>query len=104
MEKEAKRLHEDEDVQKKKGIYEYLLSRDHDAFAFRLLNLRAFSEKDKQAAYSRQDHKCAICGREFKYEEMAGDHIKPWSKGGHTTPDNCQMLCRDCNSRKSDKY
>ena len=24
----------------------------------------------------------------------------PWSKGGHTVPDNCQMLCRDCNLRK----
>lgn len=104
IEKDVKLLHEDEEVQKNKGIYEYLLSREKDPYAAKLLNLRAFTEKDKQAAYSRQDHKCAICGREFKYEEMAGDHIKPWSKGGHTTPDNCQMLCRDCNSRKSDKY
>lgn len=35
---------------------------------------------------------------------MEGDHTKPWSKGGHTTPDNCQMLCRDCNGKKTDKY
>ena len=28
------------------------------------------------------------------------DHITPWSKGGKTTPDNCQMLCRDCNLKK----
>ena len=26
--------------------------------------------------------------------------ITPWSKGGKTTPDNCQMLCRDCNLKK----
>lgn len=31
---------------------------------------------------------------------MHADHIQPWSKGGHTTPDNCQMLCRDCNLKK----
>ena len=37
-------------------------------------------------------------------EEMEGDHIKPWSKGGRTIPENCQMLCRDCNSKKTDKY
>ena len=51
-------------------------------------------------AYERQGHKCAICGEEFEFEQMHADHIKPWSKGGHTTPDNCQMLCRDCNLKK----
>ena len=39
---EVKRLHEDEDVQKTKGIYEYLLSKELDPFAGRLLNLRTF--------------------------------------------------------------
>ena len=29
--------------------------------------------------------------------------IIPWSKGGHTTDDNLQMLCKKCNSAKSDK-
>lgn len=36
----------------------------------------------------------------FEYEEMHADHIVPWSKGGKTVPDNCQMLCRDCNLKK----
>nr|WP_315124993.1 HNH endonuclease signature motif containing protein [uncultured Porphyromonas sp.] len=34
---------------------------------------------------------------------MEGDHIKPWSKGGKTEIENLQMLCRDCNRRKSNK-
>ncbi len=101
---EVKRLHEDEDVQKSKGIYEFLLCKDTDPFAGRLLNLRAFDKRDKMAAYSKQDGICPICGEHFEFEEMEGDHIKPWSKGGHTTPDNCQMLCRDCNGKKTDKY
>lgn len=104
MAAEIKRLHEDEDVQKPKGIYEYLLCRDTDPFAGRLLNLRAFDKRDKMAAYSRQAGICPICHQHFDFEEMEGDHIKPWSKGGHTTPDNCQMLCRDCNGKKTDKY
>lgn len=33
---------------------------------------------------------------------MHADHIVPWSKGGTTTADNCQMLCRDCNLKKGD--
>lgn len=104
MKNEVKRLHEDEDVQKPKGIYEFLLCRDTDPFAGRLLNLRTFDKRDKLAAYSRQNGICPICGRHFEYNEMEGDHIKPWSKGGQTAPDNCQMLCKDCNGKKTDKY
>lgn len=104
MNQEVKRLHEDEEVQKTKGIYEFLLCRDGDPYAGRLLNLRSFDKRDKLAAYSRQEGKCKVCGRKFAYEEMEGDHIVPWSKGGRTIPENCQMLCKECNGRKSDKY
>ncbi len=104
MKSEVKRLHEDEDVGKPKGIYEFLLCRDSDPFAGRLLNLRAFDKRDKLAAYSRQNGICPICGQHFEYSEMEGDHIKPWSKGGQTIPENCQMLCKDCNGKKTDKY
>ncbi len=104
MSKEVKRLHEDDEVQKNKGIYEFLLCRDTDPFAGRLLNLRTFDKRDKMAAYSRQDGFCLVCHKHFEYDEMEGDHIKPWSKGGQTTPDNCQMLCKSCNAKKTDKY
>ena len=88
MAAEVKRLHEDEDVKKAKGIYEFLLCRDTDPFAGRLLNLRVFDKRDKLAAYSRQNGICPVCKEHFEFEEMEGDHIKPWSKGGQTTPDN----------------
>lgn len=105
MAAEVKRLHEDTfEVQKPKGIYEFLLCRDTDPYAGRLLNLRVFEEKDKQAAYSRQNGICPVCGQHFEYDEMEGDHILPWSKGGKTTGENCQMLCKPCNGKKSDKY
>ena len=104
MSAEVKRLHEDEDVQKPKGIYEFLLCREFDPFAGRFLNLRAFDKRDKMAAYSKQNGICPICRRHFAYDDMEGDHKKPWSKGGHTAPENCQMLCRDCNSKKTNKY
>ena len=95
LEAEIQRLMGDEDVTKKSGIYEYLLTGDE-----RKLSIRAFDRRDALAAYERQGHKCAICGESFEFEEMHADHIKAWSKGGHTTPDNCQMLCRDCNLKK----
>lgn len=100
-------LRADEEVQKKRGVYEYVLSsmcESPDPYAARLLNLRSFTERDRHAAYARQDGVCPVCGKRFEYSEMEGDHIVPWSKGGATTADNCQMLCRKCNSLKSDKY
>jgi len=104
MTAEVSRLMEDEEVTKKSGIYEYLLSRDENPFAAKLLNLRAFSDRDKKTAYERQKGICPICKKHFEFDEMAGDHIKPWSKGGLTELKNCQMLCRECNSKKSDMY
>lgn len=95
LEERVSELMADEDVQKKAGVYEYLLTGNEKA-----LSIRAFDQRTKRAAYERQGHKCAICGEEFEFEQMHGDHIKPWSRGGHTTPDNCQMLCRDCNLAK----
>ena len=95
LELEIQRLMGDEDVTRKSGIYEYLLTGDE-----RKLSIRTFDRRDAQAAYERQGHKCAICGETFDFDDMHADHIKAWSKGGHTTPDNCQMLCRDCNLRK----
>ena len=44
-----------------------------------------------------------ICGGHFELEEMDADHITPWSEGGHTQMENCQMLCEECNRRKGKK-
>ena len=61
------------------------------------------SEDEGVVAYERQGGKCADCGKSRDFEDMQGDHKMPWSKGGHTTPDNLQMLCRTCNLKKSSK-
>lgn len=104
MKAEVDRLMADDEVGKRSGIFEYLLSKDDDPFAGKLLQLRAFDERDKKAKYAEQGGICPICHKHFEYEQMAGDHIKPWSKGGKTEPDNLQMLCKDCNGKKSDMY
>lgn len=83
-------------ISNQKGIYEYLLDGKE-----RHLNIRAFSPEMARAAYERQKGVCTKCGKNFAIEEMQADHITPWSKGGKTTAENCQMLCDDCNRRKS---
>jgi hypothetical protein len=98
LETEITTLMEDEEVQKKSGIYEYVLTREE-----RCLNLRSFSDKVKREVYERQGGICPKCKKHFDIEQMEGDHITPWHEGGKTVSENCQMLCKDCNRRKSGK-
>jgi len=46
---------------------------------------------------------CEDCGKEVSWKEYEGDHIYPYSKGGRTTIENGQVLCRRCNRRKRDR-
>lgn len=101
LESEIKGLMQDEDVTSKSGIYPYVLTRKES-----YLSIRKFTDKMKREAYERQDGKCvarnAICGNaHFEISEMEADHIDPWADGGHTTSENCQMICREDNRRKS---
>ena len=98
LEVEVQKLIEDEDVTSKKGIYEYVLTREE-----RHLNIRAFSPNQRREAYERQGGLCVICNKRFDLEEMEADHITSWVEGGKTTGENCQMLCKDDNRRKASK-
>ncbi len=95
LETRVKSLMADSDVTRKSGIYAYVLDGDE-----RHLNLRAFDDNTKREAYERQSGICPSCGKICKLEEMDADHITPWSKGGRTDAQNCQLLCRECNRRK----
>lgn len=96
LEEKIQLLIDDDDVTNQKGIYEYLLDGQE-----KHLSIRAFSQKMRQTAYERQKGICPVCGKHFEIDEMQADHITPWSKGGKTIAENCQMLCADCNRRKS---
>ena len=67
------------------------------------LGIRAFDANTRREVYERQGGKCAKCGKSFDIEVMEADHITPWHEGGRTIAENCQMLCKDCNRRKSGK-
>ena len=96
LEKEIVKLLQDEDITKKSGVYEFVLTRNE-----KYLNIRAFTDNQKREAFERQKGICSKCEEKFEIEEMEADHIKPWHEGGKTVPENCQMLCKDCNRRKS---
>ncbi|WP_342273373.1 HNH endonuclease family protein [Spiroplasma endosymbiont of Acasis viretata] len=98
LELEIKNLMSDEEVLNKVGIYKYVLTRNES-----YLNLRTFNESQKTTMFELQNGKCNICKNTFSIEEVEADHIDPWSQGGKTIIENCQILCKTCNRRKSNK-
>ncbi|SSY80199.1 Protein of uncharacterised function DUF262 [Alysiella crassa] len=98
LESEIAKLIADDDVGNQRGIYPYVLTRDE-----KFLNIRAFSDSLKQKVFEKQKGICPNCKQKFELAEMEGDHITPWSEGGKTVEENCQMLCKPCNRRKSNK-
>ncbi len=98
IEEEIAKLMIDRDVTNNKGIYPYVLTREE-----KHLNIRAFDLIDKRIKYEEQKGICPVCKQYFEIEQMEADHIIPWSEGGKTELNNCQMLCKSCNRMKSNK-
>ena len=97
-------ISDDEVTCSMKGIYMYVITGDG-----KYLSIRQFDEKTARSVYEKQKHHCPYCEkegnlREYAFKEMHADHIKPWSKGGKTVEDNCQMLCRNHNESKGNRW
>lgn len=105
LETKIQELMKDSDITKRSGIYGYVLGEPE-----KVLSIRTFDDNMKRAAYERQGGHCANgshCLNDssivWDISEMEADHITPWSQGGKTIAENCQMLCKDCNRHKSDR-
>jgi hypothetical protein len=109
IETEIARLIADDEVGPIKGIYEYIIDGEE-----KHLSLRQFDEKTARKVYEKQHGTCPYCEKKigghtypdgkniYEFKEMEADHVLPWSKGGKTQEDNCQMLCKWHNGHKSD--
>jgi hypothetical protein len=109
-------LMKDDFVTNRKGIFEYVLGNCQDT---KLLNVRLFDKSTMRKVYQEQTEKaeaegisnCPYCAighdanskRIWKLNEMDADHVTAWSKGGLTSIDNCQMLCKTHNRAKGNK-
>lgn len=109
-------LYDDSYVKSKKGIWEFVLGDSRDRS---LLDVRVFDEATKRSKYemqlaeaiSKETSNCSYCsiGNEvnkkkiWPISDMDADHISAWSKGGTTTPENCEMLCKPHNRAKGNR-
>ena len=112
----VKTLYGDPYVKSRKGIFEYILGGSSDS---KLLDVRVFDEATKWTVYELQTKEakaqnksnCPLCAighdanksKIWKLTEMDADHVAAWSKGGETTADNCQMLCKTHNRSKGNR-
>lgn len=113
---QVKKLYADGYVKNRKGVFEYILGGLVDT---KLLEIRMFDEATKKAVYTKQTSEaqekgvsnCPHCAighdankaKIWKLEEMDADHVSAWSKGGATSTENCQMLCKTHNRAKGNK-
>jgi len=114
--KKVHALYGDGYVKSRKGIWEFVLGGSTD---LKLLDIRIFDEPTKKATYAKQTaaakvanlSNCPLCvqghdvnkSKIWRPEEMDADHVSPWSKGGSTSPENCQMLCKTHNRSKGNR-
>lgn len=112
----VKKLYGDEHVKNRRGIFEYILDGCEKT---NLLDVRYFEDSVKRVAYERQTavarennvSNCSYCAmgheanktRIWQLSEMDADHVSAWSKGGPTTADNCEMLCKPHNRAKGNR-
>ena len=116
MKQRVMELYTDPYVKNRKGVYEFLLGGETDT---KLLDIRIFDEATKKTVYARQTEEakqhdisnCPYCAighdakakKIWKLTEMDADHVAAWSKGGATTIENCQMLCKHHNRAKGNR-
>jgi hypothetical protein len=116
LSKQVQTLYGDGYVKNRKGIWEYVLGGSVDT---KLLDIRIFDAPTAKATYANQTKasrsagisNCALCvsghdankAKIWKFDEMDADHVAAWSKGGSTTPENCQMLCKTHNRSKGNR-
>lgn len=62
------------------------------------------SNKVRFDIYKRDGYRCRRCGIRDDGANLEIDHIKPIAKGGKSTYDNLQTLCKRCNREKGDSY
>ena len=109
-------LYADPYVSSRKGIFEFVLGGEKN---FKLLELRLFNEATRQSVYQDQlrvakekkESNCPLCAighdsnksKIWKITEMDADHVTPWTKGGTSATENCQMLCKTHNRAKGNR-
>ena len=57
-------------------------------------------EEVRELLYRVYGRPCNYCNQKLVVSNMACDHIIPLSLGGNSTPENLQMICGRCNTRK----
>ncbi len=113
---EVQQLYSDPFVKDRRGIFKYILGGETDT---KLLNVRVFDEATKRAVYARQtkvakaagESNCPLCAigydanksKIWQLADMDADHVAAWSKGGATSVENCQMLCKTHNRAKGNR-
>ena len=59
------------------------------------------TKSEKELLLNKQDNKCGLCNKYIDISNSHYDHIIPWTWVGDELSNNYQMLCTNCNLKKS---
>jgi 5-methylcytosine-specific restriction endonuclease McrA len=79
------------------NYFEYL---DSAEYKRQQANIFTANQKTRKAIFNRDGKICKKCKA---VKNLTLDHIIPVSKGGKNSLENLQVLCKSCNSKKSNK-
>ena len=113
---QVRSLYWDSYVKNRKGIWEFVLGGSTET---KLLEVRVFDDATKKSTYAVQTKEAQAAERSncyhcalghdankakiWKLEEMDADHVSAWSKGGATSAENCELLCKTHNRAKGNR-
>lgn len=81
---------------KELNVPEIIILKDYDKIQKKRILL------NKKNIYKRDQGKCQYCSKFLSFKESTIDHIKPRSKNGKCSWDNCVISCVKCNLKKGD--
>jgi len=65
---------------------------------------RNISRPTQFRVLKRENQICRKCGQPVADDDIHFDHIIPWSKGSSSDENNIQLLCSECNLKKSANF
>jgi 5-methylcytosine-specific restriction endonuclease McrA len=66
---------------------------------------RTFTAEQRRIIWNAEEKRaCAHCNESLTWEKFTIDHIVPHSRGGKTSLNQAQLMCRSCNSKKGARY
>lgn len=83
-------------------IQEFIINRDLNTWDNKLMDNSELDDNLRERIILESNGRCSMCGKIEEEDRLEIDHIIPILRGGRTSYENLQVLCKKCNTAKVD--